>query len=229
MKLKIKQHHEELIKAFLLFLVIIFLFFSYDSFVDRLGHITSRPKIKLIQAVILFINKIGGKYLITLLFCIPIINFLIKAKNKYMELKIDNNAKDKSSGIIICGTCKRIFDEKYNFKHSEITHKEFNSIIENVLDNREDLLKLVGIIVFIERGNSIVIKNVNGKSNTGIYATDRASEFLNEIKAEQNIKNVMELSDWINSFCDSKLLALLSVELIDIGTINGYISKLNRG
>ena len=150
----------------------------------------------------------------------------MKAKRKYSKFKTENNANKESSGIVICGQCKRVFDNNYSFKHSEISHKEFSAIIDNIFKNREALFKLIAMIVFVEKGNSLVIKSINGRNNTGIYLSEKASELLDKINKEHNIKTVMNLTDWINSIGNSELLALISVELFDIGTLNGYLNKL---
>lgn len=87
MKLKFREHHEELLKAAVYVLIIVFVLSVYDSFVGDMGHMATSTKGKGLQALIALLNKIGGKYLVVALFSIPVISSLFKAHKEYKKFR----------------------------------------------------------------------------------------------------------------------------------------------
>lgn len=83
MKFKVKKYQEELVKAFVLFLLAIYIFLGYDGLIVEMGHMATNAKGKFFQAIFLIVDKIGGKYFIAFILLIPAIFFLMNARVDY--------------------------------------------------------------------------------------------------------------------------------------------------
>jgi len=94
MKLKFRDHHEELFKAMGYVVILVFVLSVYDSFISDMGHMATSTKGKGLQALFALLNKIGGKYLVTALLAIPVINCLFKAHKEYKKYRIAKNKKE---------------------------------------------------------------------------------------------------------------------------------------
>ena len=127
---------------------------------------------------------------------------------------------------LICSECGTIVNDDTNFKHKELSNKEFHSIISNAKKNRSDLIRLTSLIIFVLEGNSLVIKNKNGQSNTGIFFTSIVEQFLIKIKEGHRINKLINLVDWVNNISDDNLLAKITDELYDFANYSGYLKKL---
>ncbi|MDN4164451.1 hypothetical protein QWY31_03005 [Cytophagales bacterium LB-30] len=113
--------------------------------------------------------------------------------------------KISHKGAFICSECGTILNEEYNFKHKELSNKEFESIISNAGKDRSDLIKLISLIIFVLEGNSILIKTKNGQNNTGVFSTSMAEKFLNEIKDGFRIGKLLNIADWVNNISNLRL------------------------
>jgi len=128
--------------------------------------------------------------------------------------------------IKICGTCNTILNEDYKFKHFVINYNDYEKIVSNVEISKTELIKLATMIIFVEKGNVLIIKNKNGKANTGVYNDKKVESFLSETKRELNLTKILKLSDWVDSFANIKHYALLSDILYDLATFSGFLNKL---
>lgn len=127
MRFKIRNFHEELIKAISIAVLTLFVFLNYDGFVGDLGHMSTNTKGKFFQAILLLLDKFGGKYFVFGLFCIPIVTFFYKAHIEFQKYK-----KEKENLKLSC-----CFGDKEYRITDILSDKRMNNLVLETIYGKE--------------------------------------------------------------------------------------------